>query len=85
MGTATFLGRAKAYRQAGGVLCVAVTDSFSEMILKKDDIIEKLCSMAREFDAEVTSVQIQVRKKTAAADNVDGQGIDLFLSDNKED
>ncbi|MCI8590474.1 MAG: DNA polymerase III subunit gamma/tau [Clostridiales bacterium] len=84
MGTATFLGRARAYRQAGGVLCVAVADSFSEMILKKEDIIEKICSLAREFDAEITSVQIEVRKKTTTAGNEDEQGIDLFISDNKE-
>ncbi|MCI8331596.1 MAG: DNA polymerase III subunit gamma/tau [Clostridiales bacterium] len=84
MGTATFLGRARAYRQSGGILCVAVTDSFSEMILKKDDIMNKICSLAREYDAEVTSVQIEVRKKTADAGQANGQGIDLFISDNEE-
>ena len=50
MGTATFLGRARAFKRQDGTLCVYVNDSFSQMILQKEEVLHKLKVMAAEFD-----------------------------------
>ena len=84
MGTATFLQRAKAYKGSDGVLRLYVTDSFSEMMLKKEDVLANLKVLLASFDDALKDVCVQVRAMSNEQDHT-YDGVDLFLKENTED
>lgn len=84
MGTATFLQRARAYKGSDGVLRIYVSDSFSAMMLQKEEVIAKLSSLIAGFDVSVSAIKVEVKAKNEQPDD-DFSGMDIFMKNNSEE
>lgn len=84
MGTATFLQRARAYKGSDGVLRIYVSDSFSAMMLQKEEVLSKLSSLIAGFDGSVSAIKVEVKARNEQPDD-DFSGMDIFMKNNSEE
>ena len=82
-GTATFLQRSQAFTDGSGSIIITVPDSFSELMINKDEVKENILGLAKAYDSSLDKVKVRVKKKVEKRDDFDG--MDIFLNDNSEE